>query len=279
MTFIMRKKKVSLILGILLLAGCGSGTVIKNNGTTDAPKWHKWNKVILNNHLGTFPNLQSLNQVREGMTKDQLYYLIGRPQYDDGWRPQEWNYLFHFYTPGKGVNNVTTCQYKILFDSKMIARSFYWHPVIPEDSVCPPQKSSASQKFTQRYTLNADALFPFDKSDASDINQQGIVSLDNLAMKLNSFEQLNSIRVIGYTDRLGSPDYNSILSKKRADTIRQYLIAKGIPAGKIIAIGMGKNQPVKECDYENNRTALINCLQPNRRVEVEVDGIIRISDE
>ncbi len=88
---------------------------------------------------------------------------------------------------------------------KMIARSFYWHPVIPEDSVCPPQKSSASQKFTQRYTLNADALFPFDKSDASDINQQGIVSLDNLAMKLNSFEQLNSIRVIGYTDRLGSP--------------------------------------------------------------------------
>ncbi|MBS9582015.1 OmpA family protein, partial [Escherichia coli] len=127
---------------------------------------------------------------------------------------------------------------------------------------------------------NADALFPFDKSDASDINQQGIVSLDNLAMKLNSFEQLNSIRVIGYTDRLGSPDYNNILSKKRAETIRNYLIAKGVPAGKIIAVGMGESQPVKECNYdEKNRTALINCLQPNQRVEVDVDGTIRISDE
>lgn len=71
------------------------------------PVWPKWDWVTLNNTKGTFPDLQSLSQVRTGMTKDQLYYLLGRPHYNDGWRPVEWNYLFHFHTPGQGTDDVT----------------------------------------------------------------------------------------------------------------------------------------------------------------------------
>ena len=131
--------KPLIIFGMLagLISGCSTGTVITKNGTTEQPKWHKVEKVTLNNDAGTFPNLQSLDQLREGMNKDQLYELIGRPQYDDGWRPREWNYLFHFTISNQSENNITTCQFKILFDQNMVTRSFYWNPINPQNGICP----------------------------------------------------------------------------------------------------------------------------------------------
>ena len=71
---------------------------------------------------------------------------------------------------------------------------------------------------------------------------------------------------------MGSDSYNLALSQQRADTVRQYLIAQGIAAGLIQAHGAGKQQPVKECAHTGSREALIACLQPNRRVEIEVNG-------
>ena len=59
---------------------------------------------------------------------------------------REWDYLFHFYTPGvgvdpdntSGVDGITTCQYKVIFDKHKFARSFHWNPVFPQGAVCPP---------------------------------------------------------------------------------------------------------------------------------------------
>ena len=239
-------------------------------GTTEQPVWPKWDLVVLDNTKGTFPNLQSFEQVRAGMTKDQLYYLLGSPQYNDGWRPVEWNYLFHFHTPGQGTDDVTTCQYKVLFDKDMYARSFYWHAVDPENGVCPPTAKAAPA--VKRYTLGADALFAFDRGGLSDLNPKGKYDLDNLAAQLKQFDQLNSIKITGHTDYLGADAYNLRLSEQRAQTVRQYFISQGLPANKVYAVGMGESQPVKQCASTGNRSALIACLQPNRRVEVEVDG-------
>lgn len=132
------KKLLILSLITPILSACATGTLISKDGKTDQPKWHKVEDVILNKNSGTFPNLQSLNQVREGMTKDQLYALIGRPQYEDGWRAREWNYLFHFTTSDATHENISTCQFKVLFDQEKIARSFYWNPIQPKDGLCPP---------------------------------------------------------------------------------------------------------------------------------------------
>ncbi|MEB3754190.1 OmpA family protein [Acinetobacter sp. MD2(2019)] len=269
---------LSLIVG--LMSGCSTGTIITKEGTTELPKWHQAEKVIFNKDSGTFPNLQSLNQLREGMTKDQLYELIGRPQYDDGWRPREWNYLFHFTTPGQGSNNVTTCQFKVLFDQNMYARSFYWNPINPQDGVCPPvlippaKKPIAEKVSTQRYTLGADALFKFDKSDIQNLNPKGRVDLDNLIAELGKFKVLNAINILGYTDRLGSVSYNQKLSQDRADSIKQYLVNRGINPIIVNSQGQGSAQPVTECENNLSRTQLINCLAPNRRVVVDVDGYI-----
>ena len=258
------------LAAVVLLAGCAAGTHVTEKGTTEQPVWPKWDSVTFNNTKGTFPDLQSLSQVRAGMTKDQLYYLLGRPQYNDGWRPVEWNYLFHFHTPGQGTDDVTTCQYKVLFDKDMYARSFYWHAVDPENGVCPPTAKAAPA--VKRYTLGADALFAFDRGGLSDLNPKGKYDLDNLATQLKQFDQLNSIKITGHTDYLGADAYNLRLSEQRAQTVRQYFISQGLPANKVYAVGMGESQPVKQCASTGNRSALIACLQPNRRVEVEVDG-------
>ena len=258
------------LAAVVLLAGCAAGTHVTEKGTTEQPVWPKWDSVTFNNTKGTFPDLQSLSQVRAGMTKDQLYYLLGRPQYHDGWRPVEWNYLFHFHTPGQGTDDVTTCQYKVLFDKDMYARSFYWHAVDPENGVCPPTAKAAPA--VKRYTLGADALFAFDRAGLSDLNPKGKYDLDNLAAQLKQFDQLNSIKITGHTDYLGADAYNLRLSEQRAQTVRQYFISQGLPANKVYAVGMGESQPVKQCASTGNRSALIACLQPNRRVEVEVDG-------
>ena len=270
MNFQMNKKIVALIATVVALTGC-AGTAVTEKGTTEQPVWPKWDSVTFNNTKGTFPDLQSLSQVRTGMTKDQLYYLLGRPQYNDGWRPVEWNYLFHFHTPGQGTDDVTTCQYKVLFDKDTYARSFYWNPVDPVDGVCPPT-AKKPKPTAKRYTLGADALFAFGRGNLVDLNAKGKEDLDRLAAQLKQFDQLNSVKITGHTDYLGSEAANLRLSEQRAQTVRQYLLSKGLPASKVMAVGMGESQPVTQCASTGNRSALIACLQPNRRVEVEVDG-------
>lgn len=263
------------------VSACSTPTSVTKEGTTDNPVWPKWDSVTFDKDRGTFPNLASLKEVKAGLTKDQLYYLLGRPHYDEVWRPREWNYLFHFHTPGVGTDGVTTCQFKVLFDSNKIARSFYWNPVDPIDGACPPVLTKPAEPpvivgpkahGVQRYTLSADALFAFDKYRLEDMNAKGRAELDELAEKLKTFDQLNGVLVVGHTDYLGTDEYNLTLSRNRADTVSRYLIQRGVPAGILRSYGAGEREPIKQCTDNGNRTELIKCLQPNRRVMVEVDG-------
>lgn len=264
-----------------------SPTKVSPEGLTDNPVWPKWDSVTFDKNRGTFPDLTSLQEVKGGMTKDQLYHLIGRPHYDELWRPREWNYLFHFHTPGVGTDSVTTCQFKVLFDKNKFARSFYWNPIDPVNGTCPPPQPKPATPppvyvpvpqpqpqppQVQRYTLSADALFAFDKYTIQDMNPRGRMELDELAEKLKTFDRLNSVKVVGHTDYLGSDEYNFVLSRNRAETVSRYLVSRGVPSHLIQSYGAGEREPVKQCEPMKNRQALIACLQPNRRVVVEVDG-------
>ena len=267
-TIKMVRKTAMMLLSAAVLAGCAAITFVKPDGSTDEPVWPQWDKATLNKNRGIFPDLSSLSEVKPGMTKDQLYYLLGRPHYGEAWRPVEWNYLFHFHTPGQGTEGVSTCQYKVLFDKNMIARHFYWNPVDPQQGNCPSEAASAGK----RYTLSADALFAFNRSSMADLQAQGRQELGDLAAQLKTFDRLNSITVTGHTDYLGAEAYNQKLSQQRAETVRQYLIGQGVPSAKIRAVGAGEREPVKQCTDNGNREALIACLQPNRRVDIQVDG-------
>ncbi|MBV8031177.1 MAG: OmpA family protein [Betaproteobacteria bacterium] len=90
--------------------------------------------------------------------------------------------------------------------------------------------------------------------------------------KLGQFSSIDSVRVEGHTDRLGSDAYNRKLSQRRADAVASYLASKGVDRSKIQSVGSGKAFPVKSCPDQKNRKALASCLTPNRRVTVDVTG-------
>ena len=99
-------------------------------------------------------------------------------------------------------------------------------------------------------------------------------ALDQFAKDLRG-STYNQIHVTGYTDRIGSEAYNQHLSEMRAEAVRHYLAqTPGIDAAKIIAEGKGKSNPITkpgECG-EKRSAATIACLQPDRRVELEVSA-------
>jgi OOP family OmpA-OmpF porin len=120
--------------------------------------------------------------------------------------------------------------------------------------------------------FSGDALFDFGKETVRPAGKQ---ELDNFAAELRG-TRFDVITVTGYTDRIGSSDYNQKLSQRRAESVKAYLVDKaGIPADKVTAIGADGSDPVTKPDECKGRTrtpSLIACLQPDRRVEVEVNG-------
>lgn len=126
---------------------------------------------------------------------------------------------------------------------------------------------------TKHFTLKSDVLFTFNKFTFKPEGQQ---ALDQLYTQLSSIDpKEGSVIVIGYTDHIGSDKYNQKLSEERAQSVVDYLIAKGIPTDKISARGMGESNPVTgdACRHVKGRKSLIPCLAPDRRVEIEVKGI------
>ena len=140
-------------------------------------------------------------------------------------------------------------------------------------SVAPPPAPSATspaprEPVTENVTLSADTLFDFDKAI---VRADGKAKLDELVDKLKQVD-VETVIAVGYTDRIGSNAYNLKLSKRRADAVKEYLVSRGVPADRIYAEGKGKQNPVTRPGQCKGRTSarVIECLQPDRRVEIEV---------
>ncbi|WWO95803.1 MAG: porin OmpA [Candidatus Dasytiphilus stammeri] len=131
---------------------------------------------------------------------------------------------------------------------------------------------------TKHFSVKSDVLFRFDKSD---LTTEGKQELNQLYYKIQALDYKNSstIIVVGYSDRIGSVEYNQMLSEKRAQSVANYLIAKGISPEKISIRGKGPINSVtgQTCDFVPHHSILIRCLAPDRRVEIEVKGIKNIN--
>jgi OOP family OmpA-OmpF porin len=130
----------------------------------------------------------------------------------------------------------------------------------------PPPPAAKAEKVTTASTVN----FDFDRYA---IRPDAMSKLDDLVGKLRNVN-LEVIIAVGHADRLGSDAYNMKLSVRRADSVKAYLVSKGIAASRIYTEGKGKSQPVKDCKGSGKTKELIACLEPNRRVESEAVGSI-----
>ncbi|MDB6084929.1 MAG: OmpA/MotB [Gammaproteobacteria bacterium] len=141
-------------------------------------------------------------------------------------------------------------------------------PVPQPTPVAPPPPPP----IRKNVSFSADSLFDFGKETVKPAGKQ---ALQTFAAELRG-ARFNVITVTGYSDRIGSPAYNMKLSTRRAEAVKSYLVeAAGIPAEKITARGADGSDPVTkpgECKGQRRTPELIACLQPDRRVEVEVSA-------
>lgn len=134
-------------------------------------------------------------------------------------------------------------------------------PVAPRKVVAPP------------IILKTDALFDYNKAD---IRTRGKARLDAQVVEaIKGYAQVGVILVTGHADIIGNDDYNMKLSQRRADAVKEYLVEEGIDPNRIETAAKGSSEPVVSCDEVKGKInrynqELVECLQPNRRVVVEV---------
>lgn len=134
---------------------------------------------------------------------------------------------------------------------------------------CAAQKPT-SAAVARRITLRADSAFRFDGGDQAAMLPGGIAQLDSVVAGLKQTDGIRQLNINGYTDRLGSDAYNDALSLRRAQTVQDYLRKHGVTL-PITVQGRGKSNPQVQC-AQKKREDLIQCLAPNRRVEIDFLG-------
>ncbi len=141
-------------------------------------------------------------------------------------------------------------------------------PPAPRPAAPPPPPPPAPGPKAEKITTASTVNFDFDRYV---IRPDARSKLDDLVGKLRSVN-LEVIIAVGHADRIGSDAYNMKLSVRRADSVKAYLVSKGVAASRIYTEGKGERQPVKECKGDKKTKELIACLEPNRRVESEAVG-------
>ena len=179
--------------------------------------------------------------------------VVARSGFDLCWRTGYW-------TPAAAAKDPAGCQ----CDKDLIPKE------VCEPKAAPTPAAAAPKPSGEKITVAADALFDFDKAT---LRPEGKAKLDELVAKAGAIK-LEVILVVGHTDRIGSAAYNQKLPERRAAAVKSYLVSKGIEANRVYTEGKGKTQPVTgdKCKGNAKTKALIQCLQPDRRADIEIIG-------
>jgi len=165
-----------------------------------------------------------------------------------------------FWTPAAAANDPAGCK----CDKDLLPKEVC-EPPAPVAAAAPTAKPAGD-----KITVAADALFDFDKAT---LRPEGKAKLDEVVAKSKAIK-LEVIIAVGHTDRFGSDAYNQKLSERRAAAVKTYLVSKGIDANRVYTEGKGKKNPVTKPDQcpGPKSKKVIECLQPDRRVDIELIG-------
>jgi len=201
----------------------------------------------------TFAGIASADEItKEGYLVDTRGNVV-KNNYNECWKTGYW-------TPAMAI---AEC------DPNLVKKA---EPVMAEAktpaAVAGPEKGAFAA-----VSLQAETLFDFDKSV---IRADGKKKLDDeIVGKMKQYPQVEVVLVTGHADRIGSDAYNQKLSQRRADAVKDYLVGQGVEDKRIETAAKGESEPVVSCDDVKGKVSgknrkLVECLQPNRRVVVEV---------
>jgi OOP family OmpA-OmpF porin len=120
----------------------------------------------------------------------------------------------------------------------------------------------------EKISLQAEVLFAFDKANLKDDGKK-ILDVE-VVEKMKAHPEVELVLISGHTDRIGDDKYNQRLSERRANAVKSYIASQGIAENRLHAVGKGEKEPVEACKGVRGKK-LIDCLQPNRRVVVEIE--------
>jgi OOP family OmpA-OmpF porin len=196
--------------------------------------------------LAATPFAASAQQSKQGYWTQPATGLIWKNSAGQCWRAGSW-------TPAQAI-----CE----CDKDLMPRSACEPAAAPPPPVKPGAKPKPKPKpVAEKVTLAADVLFDFDKAV---LKNEGKSKLDDLATKVKAIN-LEVVIAIGHTDSVGADAYNQKLSVRRAESVKSYLVSKGVEPNRIYTEGKGEKQPVASNSTKDGR-------QKNRRVEIEVIG-------
>lgn len=131
---------------------------------------------------------------------------------------------------------------------------------LPQYPATAPQPEPAATPEVITLDDQGQVLFAFDSAELTQGAQQ---RLQGLLPKLND-PSVASVKVIGFTDSVGSDSYNQRLSERRASGVAEYLISQGLAPNKVTSQGRGESEPVADNDTDEGRSR-------NRRVELHLN--------
>ena len=155
-------------------------------------------------------------------------------------------------------------------DGTLCWRDASWTPATAakgcDGFLAPKAKAAAAaapaSKVTQsKITLQADTLYDFDKAT---LKAEGMATLDKIARDLSKIK-LEVVIAVGNTDSVGTDAYNMALGQRRAQSVKAYLVRKGVDGSRVYTESKGKSNPVA-----SNATA--EGRAKNRRTDIEVVG-------
>lgn len=180
------------------------------------------------------------------------------------WRTAEW-------TPAKAI---AECDPDLVKPAEPAPLPASGAVVTPIAAPLPkPVEAKPAPKCNFGAALAADTTFSFGKSDLTPAAKS---QLDALVKDASGrCGKVSSVRVVGHTDSIGSVAANQKLSEQRAAAVKGYLQGKGMNPASFAAVGMGKSQPLPNvtCAKKLSKAKLTECLAPNRRVTIAVQGV------
>lgn len=277
MKYYLRKMVIS--FSILLLAGCSSSMSSKSESAIDIQK---------NSHLDSaFDDFETqlteldsefirqgktispeyISQVVEGKSRTEVQGLLGEPHTKRGADKQWWFYNINL---PMGLGSSLVCQYRVGFTKGQGTSDTTWRRPQCQNRYTALLEKKSSKFKTQELMLSSEVLFSY---NSAELTLAGKRELDKLVNTFFSHTQQLRVTVLGHTDRIGSETYNLALSQRRADAVDAYITSQESTLTKIMTGGRGSREPLVFCKGKAVTQTLKDCLAPNRRVQIIIEGL------